>query len=143
MCGQIRASVAKPQTAFDWRCHNRTLVATCSTTPKIPQPLEGNADEWLLAHRKDSTSPIDFSPMPDPYNHDYDPLPVDTVYHAIVSDSNPKMVRLRLELLAAWRKRIFAERCNFFGDPPLKLLVEVLELPDRGCREFAGIAHGN
>src|ERR1700726_175109 len=50
--------------------------------------------------------PIYLSPMPDPHNDNHHPLPVDAVYHAIVSDPNPKMVRLRLELLAAWRKGI-------------------------------------
>ena len=80
--------------------------------------------------------------MPDPHNNDYHPLPVDTVYHAIVADANPKMVRLCLEFLAARRKRIFAERGDFLGDAPLKLLVEVPKLPGRRCREFESIAHG-
>jgi hypothetical protein len=80
--------------------------------------------------------------MPDPNNNNHHPFPVDAVYHTIVANSNPKVVRLSLELLAAWRKRIFAERGNFLGDAPLKLLVEVPELADGGRREFKNMAHG-
>lgn len=86
--------------------------------------------------------PVHLFSMSDPYNNNHHPLPVDPVNHAIVADTNPKMVRLRLELLAARRKRIFAERGNLLGDPPLQLLVEVPELPDGGRREFKNIAHG-
>lgn len=80
--------------------------------------------------------------MPDPHNDNYDPLPIDTINHPIIANPNPKMVRLSLELLAARWKRIVAERGNFPGDAPLKLLAEVPELPDRRRREFNGIAHG-
>lgn len=99
------------------------------TTLRIPQCPEGFADEWIFAKRKESSSPIHLLPMPDPNNHNHHPFPFDPVNHAIVADTNPKMVRLRLELLAAWRKRIFTERGNFFGDPPLQLLVEVSGTP--------------
>jgi hypothetical protein len=68
---------------------------------------------------------VHLSSMPDPHNDNHDPLPVDPVYDAIVADANPKMVRLCLELLAAWRKRVFAERGNLLADAPLKLLVEI------------------
>jgi hypothetical protein len=80
--------------------------------------------------------------MPDPHDDKYDPFPIDAVYHTIVSDSNPKVVRLSLQLLAAGRKRIFAEGNNFLGDPPLHLLAEVPELAGSGGREFENIAHG-
>jgi hypothetical protein len=80
--------------------------------------------------------------MPDPHYDNHDPFPVDPVYHAIIADANPKMVRLGFELLAARRKRIFAERGNFLGDAPLKLPVEVSELPESGRREFKNVAHG-
>jgi len=79
--------------------------------------------------------------MPNPHNNNHDSFPVDTVNHAIIADANPIMVGLCLELLAARRKRIFAERSNFLGDAPLKLLVEVPELPGGGRREFENIAH--
>jgi len=80
--------------------------------------------------------------MPDPHNDDDYPLPIDPVNHAIVADANPKMVRLSLELLAARWKRIFAERGDFLGDAPLKLLVEASELAGSGRREFENVAHG-
>lgn len=80
--------------------------------------------------------------MPDPHNNNYDPFPVDTVYHAIVTNPNPKMVRLCLELLAAWRKRCVTECRNFLSNAPLKLLVKIPELADGGRREFKNIAHG-
>jgi hypothetical protein len=86
--------------------------------------------------------PIYLPTMPDPHDDNHHPLPVDAVYHAIVSDPNPKMVRLRLELLAARRKRIFAERGNFLRDAPLDLLFEVAELPRGRRREFENVAHG-
>lgn len=86
--------------------------------------------------------PVHFPPMPDPHNNNHDSFPVDTIYHAIVADTNPKMVRLCLELLAARRKRILTERGNPFSKAPLKLLVEVPELADGGRREFKNIAHG-
>lgn len=105
------------------------MIAAYGTTLRIPQCLEGFANEWILAKPKDSSSPIDLFSMPDPHNDNHHPFPVDTVYHAIIADANPKMVRLRFELLAAWRKRIFAERGNFLGDAPLELLVEGPELP--------------
>jgi hypothetical protein len=79
--------------------------------------------------------------MPDPYYDNHDPLPVDTVYHAIIADANPKMVRLCLELLAAWRKRMFAERGNLLADAPLKLLVETTELSGSRSREFENVSH--
>lgn len=80
--------------------------------------------------------------MPDPHDNNYHPLSINTVYHAIVADANPKVVRLSLEFLAAGRKRIFAERGDFLSDAPLQLLVEVPELPGGGRREFENIAHG-
>ncbi len=79
--------------------------------------------------------------MPDPHNDNHHAFPVDAVYHAIVADANPKMVRLCLQLLAARRERILAERRNSLGDPPLKLLIEVSELAGSGRREFENIAH--
>lgn len=79
--------------------------------------------------------------MSDPHNDNHHPLSVDTVDHAIVADSNPKVIRLRFELLAARWKRIVAERYNFLGDAPLKLPVEVAELPGGRCREFENVAH--
>lgn len=80
--------------------------------------------------------------MPDSHNHNYHPFPVDSVYDAIVADSNPKMVQLRFELLAAGWERIFTECDNFLSDAPLKLPVEVPELACGGRREFKNIAHG-
>lgn len=80
--------------------------------------------------------------MPNSYDDNHDPFPVDTIYHAIIAEANPKMVRLCFELFASWRKRVFAERGNFLGDAPLKLLVEFPELADGGRREFKNIAHG-
>lgn len=80
--------------------------------------------------------------MPNPHNDNHYPFPVDPIYDAIIADSNPKMVRLCFELLAAWRKRVFAERSNFFGDAPLQLPVEVPELAGGRSREFENIAHG-
>jgi len=84
---------------------------------------------------------VDLSPMPNPHNHDYYSFSIDAVYHAIVADANPKMVRLSLELLAARRKRVFAERVHFLADAPLKLLVEVPELSCGRRREFEDVAH--
>ncbi len=86
--------------------------------------------------------PVHFPPMSNPHNNDHHPPPVDSVYHAIIAYSNPKMVRLCLELLAARRKRILTERSNFLGDAPLQLLVEASELAGSGRREFKDIAHG-
>jgi hypothetical protein len=80
--------------------------------------------------------------MADPHNDNHHPFPVDTIDHAIVTDPNPKVVRLCLEFLAPRRKRIFAERGNFLGDPALKLFVEVPELADGGRREFKNVTHG-
>ncbi len=80
--------------------------------------------------------------MSDPDDDYHNSTPVDSVYHAIVADAKPKMVRLCLKLLAAWRKRVFAERGDLLGDAPLKLPVEGPELPGRGRREFENIAHG-
>lgn len=80
--------------------------------------------------------------MPDPHYDNHHPFPVDPVYHPIIANPNPKMVRLSLELLAARRERVFAEGSNFLGDAPLKLLVEAPELPGGGSREFKNIAHG-
>ena len=79
--------------------------------------------------------------MSDPHNDNHHPLSVDTIYHAIIADANPKMIRLCFELFASRRKRIPAERGDFLADSPLKLPVEVPELPGGRCREFESIAH--
>jgi len=79
--------------------------------------------------------------MPNPHNNNHHPFPVDAIYHTIVADSNPKVVRLSFELLAARRERIFAERCDLLCDLLLKLLFEVSELAGSGRREFENIAH--
>ena len=74
--------------------------------------------------------------MSDPNNDNHDSFAVDLVYDAVVTDSNSKMVRSSFELLAARRKRIFAERDNFLGYAPLKLFVEASDFLSGGCREF-------
>jgi hypothetical protein len=79
--------------------------------------------------------------MPNPHNNNHDSFSVDPVNHAIIADSNPKMVGLSLKFLAARRKRIFAERGNFLRDPALKLLSEVSEFAGSGRREFENIVH--
>ncbi len=81
--------------------------------------------------------------MSDPHDHNHHSFAIDPVYHAIVAHANPKMLRLAFELLAARRKRILAERDNFFGDAPLMLPVEVTKFPGSGRREFKNIARGH
>lgn len=83
-----------------------------------------------------------FPPMSDPHDDNHYSFTIYPVYHAIVTNANPKMVRLCLELFASRRKRILAERGDFLADSPLKLPVEVPELPRGRCREFEDIAHG-
>jgi hypothetical protein len=85
---------------------------------------------------------VHLSPMADANNDNHHSLPIDPVDHAIIANANPKVVRLRLEFLAARGKRIFAERGHFLGDPSLKLFVEVPELAGSRRREFKNIAHG-
>ena len=80
--------------------------------------------------------------MPDPNNDNHHSSSIHAINDPIIAYANPKMVSLRFELLASWRKRIFAERSNLLGDAPLKSPFEVPKLPRGRRREFKNVAHG-
>jgi hypothetical protein len=74
--------------------------------------------------------------MPNPHDDNHHSFPIHSINHAVVTDSNSKVVGLPFEFLTSRRKWIVAEDSDFLRDSSLHLTVQRAELPQCRGREF-------